>query len=145
MMKKHYVGLVVMVAFLIGVVVLPGCAEMKDKLTGNPASKAAQSAPRYLDFSDILIPGDLTKIAKESYITNGQGRLVLSGKVYGDSLAQYFLTSMYSEGWTTLNHYKFQGSIKLFFKKSERFATILIQENPLGTRVEIWEVPQEKI
>ncbi|HQI00434.1 MAG TPA: hypothetical protein PLA18_04100 [Deltaproteobacteria bacterium] len=144
-MKKHYVGLVVMVAFLIGVVVLPGCAEMKDQLTGTPASKAAQSAPRYLDFNDILIPGDLTKIAKESYITNGQGRLVLSGKVYADSLAQYFLTSMYSEGWTTLNQYKYQGSIKLFFKKPERFASILIQENPLGTWVEIWEVPQEKI
>lgn len=145
MMKKQYVGLVVMVAFLIGMVVLPGCAEMKEKLTGSPVSKSAQSAPRYLDFSDILIPGELTKNAKESYITNGQGRMVLSGKVYGDSLAQFFLTSMYSEGWTTLNQYKYQGSIKLFFKKSERFASILIMENPLGTWVEIWEVPQEKI
>lgn len=144
-MKKKYVGLVVIAAFLTGMVMLPGCAEMKEKLTGTPASKAAQPAPRYLDFSDILIPGDLTKNAKESYITNGQGLLVLSGRVTGDSLAQFFLTSMYTEGWTTLNQYKYQGAIKLFFKKSERFSTILIQENPLGTRVEIWEIPQGKI
>lgn len=143
MMKKQYVGLF-MVVFLIGIVALPGCADLKDKLTGT-SSKGVQPAPRYLDFSDILIPGDLNKVAKECYITNGQGLMVLSGKVYGDSLAQFFLTSMYSEGWTTLNQYKYQGVIKLFFKKSERFASILIIENPLGTRVEIWEVPQEKI
>jgi hypothetical protein len=144
MMKKQCVGFVV-VAFLIGIVMLPGCAEMKEKLTGTPAPKGVQASPRYLDFSDILIPADLNKVAKECYITNGQGLLVLSGKVYGDSLAQFFLTSMYSEGWTTLNQYKYQGAIKLFFKKPERFASILIMENPLGTRVEIWEIPQENI
>jgi hypothetical protein len=44
-----------------------------------------------------------------------------------------------------LNQYKYQGSIKLFFKKQDKFSTIVISEDPLSTRVEIWEIPQEKI
>lgn len=142
-MKKHFAGLfmIPLIAFLA----LSGCAQINETFSKPSSSKGVQSPPRYLDFSDILVPGDLSKIAKESYITNGHGRLVLSGRVYGESLAQFFLTSMYSEGWTTLNQYKYQGVIKLFFKKSERFSSVLIQENPLGTWVEIWVVPQQKI
>lgn len=142
-MKKHYVGLFMI--SLIALLALSGCARINETFSKSSTSQGTQPAPRYLDFSDILVPGDLNKMAKESYITNGHGRMVLSGRVYGESLAQFFLTSMYSEGWTTLNQYKYQGAIKLFFKKSERFSSILILENPLGTRVEIWVVPQQKI
>jgi len=52
---------------------------------------------------------------------------------------------MNSEGWIALNQYKYQGSVKLFFKKQDKFASILIAEDPLSTRVELWVVPQEKI
>ena len=62
-----------------------------------------------------------------------------------ESLSQFFITSMNSEGWVSLNQYKFQGTVKLFFKKQDRFASVLIEENPLATRVELWVVPQEKI
>ncbi len=141
-MKKLYV---VMTILALGIFVLPGCARIQETFAGSPASQEARPVPRYLDFSDVLLPGELNKIAQESYITNGYGRLVLSGRLQGESLAQYFATSMYSDGWTTLNQYKYQGAIKLFFKKSERIATILITENPLGTRVEIWAVPLGKI
>jgi hypothetical protein len=141
-MKKLYVGMTILI---LGLLVLPGCARIQEIFSGSPASREAQPASRYLDFSDVLVPGEMSKVAKESYITNGHGRLVLSGRVQGESLAQYFVTSMYSEGWTTLNQYKYQGAIKLFFKKSERIASILITENPLGTQVEIWVVPLGKI
>ncbi|HON37384.1 MAG: hypothetical protein ACOX3E_02450 [Desulfomonilia bacterium] len=141
-MKKLYV---VMTVLALGFLVLPGCARIQETFSGSPASQEARPVPRYLDFSDILLPGELNKVVQESYITNGHGRLVLSGRLQGESLAQYFMTSMYSDGWTTLNQYKYQGAIKLFFKKSERIASILITENPLGTRVEIWAVPLGKI
>lgn len=141
-MKKLYVGMTILA---LGFLVLPGCASIQETFSGSPASQEARPVPRYLDFSDVLLPGELNKITQESYITNGHGRLVLSGRLEGESLAQYFVTSMYSDGWTTLNQYKYKGAIKLFFKKSERIATILISENPLGTRVEIWAVPLGKI
>ena len=130
---------------LAAMLLMPGCAQVKEKFSASPSSAAKQPAARYFDFNDVLIPGDLSKEFKESFITNGHGRLVLSGRVESESLAQYFITSMYTDGWTALNQYKYQGSIKLFFKKSERIATILITENPLGTRVEIWVIPQGKI
>ena len=141
-MKKLSTGIVILV---LGFLVLPGCARVQEMFPGLTASQGAQPAPRYLDFSDVLLPGELNKVSKESYITNGHGRLVLSGRLQGESLAQYFVTSMYSDGWTTLNQYKYQGAVKLFFKKSERIASILITENPLGTQVEIWVVPLGKI
>jgi len=130
---------------LAALLLMPGCAQVKEKFSKSPSSVAKQPAARYFDFNDVLIPGDLSKEFRESFITNGHGRLVLSGRVESESLAQYFITSMYTDGWTALNQYKYQGSIKLFFKKSERIATILITENPLGTRVEIWVIPQGKI
>ncbi len=143
-MKKPYAGVVVVL--MMGALVLTGCASLQEKMNGAQESKQAQPQSRYLDFSDVLIPGDLEKDAKESYlINNSHGRLVVKGRVYADSLAQFFITSMNTDGWAMLNQYKYQGSIKLFFKKSERFSTILITENPLATWVEIWVVPQERI
>jgi hypothetical protein len=136
----------ILLSIVVALMLLPGCAQMKETLSGGSSPKQdTRPSPRYLDFNDILIPGELEKVQKESFIINGQGRLVLSGRVENESLAQFFITSMNSEGWASLNQYTFQGSIKLFFKKQEKIATILITEDPLSTRVEIWEIPQEKI
>ncbi len=143
MMNKVYNGLVVVL--MVCIIALPGCAKVKEFINNSQSEQGVQATPRYLDFSDILIPGDLNKVPKESYITNGHGRLVLSGRIYGESLAQFFITSMNTDGWAMMNQYKYQGSIKIFFKKSDRFSSIEITENPLGTLVEIWVVPQEKI
>lgn len=138
MKRTVLVGLVLML-------MLSGCAEFKNATSGASSTPEPRPSPRYLDFADILIPGDLDRVAKECYITNGFGKMVVSGRVEGESLSQFFITSMNSEGWVALNQYKFQGSVKLFFKKQDKFAEILIVENPLATRVEIWVVPQEKI
>lgn len=135
-----------LLSLIIAAVMLPGCAQMKESFNNvTGVSKEVPPSSRYLDFHDILIPGEMEKVAKESFIINGNGRLVLSGRVDNDSLSQFFITSMNKEGWVSLNQYKYQGAIKLFFKKPEKFATIVISEDPLSTRVEIWEVPQEKI
>ena len=130
---------------LVFVLVLAGCAQLKNATSGMSTGPETKPSPRYLDFADILIPGELERVAKECNITNGYGKLVVSGRVEAESLSQFFITSLNSEGWVALNQYKFQGSIKLFFKKQDKFASLLIEENPLATRVEIWVVPQEKI
>lgn len=133
-------------ASLAVVILLTGCAQLKGAGGSGPsAAEETRPTPRYLDFSDILIPGELDRVPKECFITNGFGRLVVSGRVQSESLAQFFITSMNTEGWIALNQYKYQGAIKLFFKKQDKFASVLIAEDPLSTRVELWVVPQEKI
>lgn len=134
-------------AIVAVMLLLSGCAQMKSMGLGaeKPAGEEARPAPRFLDFSDVLVPGELQRVNKDCFISNGFGRLVVSGRVQAESLAQFFLTSMNQDGWVSLNQYKFQGSTKLFFKKPDRFATILVTEDPLSTRVEIWVIPQEKI
>ena len=130
---------------LILVFMLAGCAQFKNATSGGSSTPETRPSPRYLDFADILIPGELERVTKDCNITNGFGKLVVSGRVEVESLSQFFITSMNSEGWVSLNQYKFQGTVKLFFKKPDRFASVLIEENPLATRVELWVVPQEKI
>ncbi len=130
---------------IVLVLMLAGCAQLKNATSSASTTPETRPSPRYLDFADILIPGELERVAKECNITNGFGKLVVSGRVEVESLSQFFITSMNSEGWVSLNQYKFQGSAKLFFKKQDKFASVLIEENPLATRVEIWVVPQEKI
>jgi hypothetical protein len=130
---------------LVLVLMLAGCAQLKSVTSNESSSQETRPSPRYLDFADILIPGELERVTKECSITNGFGRLVVSGRIEPESLSQFFITSMNSEGWVSLSQYKFLGNIKLFFKKQDKFAEILIAENPLSTRVEIWMVPQEKI
>ena len=135
----------ILLSLIIASLLLPGCAQMRDSFNNATGKPSTPPSPRYLDFNDILIPGELEKVQKETNIINGQGRLVLSGRVDNDSLSQFFITSMNKEGWVSLNQYKFQGSINLFFKKQDKIATIVISEDPLSTRVVIWEIPQEKI
>jgi len=130
---------------LVVVLMFSGCAQLKNAASNVTSSSETRPSPRYLDFADIMIPGELERSAKECYITNGFGKLVVTGRVETESLAQFFITSMNDEKWVALNQYKYQGSVKLFFKKQDKFAEILIEENPLATRVEIWVVPQEKI
>jgi hypothetical protein len=134
-------------AIVAVLMLLSGCAQMKAMGLGSDKSSTDENrpTPRYLDFSDVLIPGELHRVNKECFLSNGFGRLVVSGRIEAESLAQFFLTSMNQEGWVSLNLYKFQGSTKMFFKKPGRFATVLVTEDPLSTRAEIWVIPQEKI
>jgi hypothetical protein len=101
----------------------------------------APSSPVYLDFNDVLVPPELKRSANECYLSNGFGRLVLSGRVEGDSLSNFFLSGMPSTGWQVLDQYKYQGAIRLFFAKPDKISTILITENPMDTKVEIWVTP----
>lgn len=106
-----------------------------------PAQPEAKAGPVYMDFTDVLVPGELKRSAGECYLSNGFGRLVLTGRVDGGSLATFFKSGMPSTGWQVLDQYTYGGAVKLFFAKTDKLATILITENPLETKVEIWVTP----
>jgi hypothetical protein len=104
--------------------------------TSTPAS--APKGPSFMDFSDILIPSELSKDDSGSYLVNGFGCLVVTGRVDGDSIEKFFSSTMPSAEWARLDEYRYQGNIKMFFMKPDKLASILISENPMDTRVEIW-------
>ncbi len=127
------------VAVLAISIMIPGCANIKEYFgTKTATTQKAKPQPCYLDFKDVLIPGELKKAEGESYITDANGILVLSGRVDKDSLAEFFKTSMTSDGWIFQHEYGFKSSIKLFFSKPGKISSFTISENPLGTKVEIW-------
>ncbi len=108
-----------------------------------PSATAPASAPKepsYLDFPDVLIPSELSRDASECYMVNGFGRLVVRGRVDGDSIEKFFGSTMPSSGWSRSDEYRFQDNIKMFFMKPDKLASILISENPMDTRVEIWVI-----
>jgi hypothetical protein len=102
------------------------------------APAPAPKGPSFMDFADILIPSELSKDTSGCYIVNGFGRLVVTGRVDGDSIEKFFSSTMPSAEWSRLDEYSYQGNIKMFFMKPDKLASILISENPMDTRVEIW-------
>ncbi|MEA3221557.1 MAG: hypothetical protein U9P49_00115 [Thermodesulfobacteriota bacterium] len=132
------------VAVLAISIMIPGCANIKEYFGAKTATtQKAGPHPCYLDFKDVLVPGELKKSESESFITDANGILVLSGRVDKDSLAEFFKTSMTSDGWIFQHEYGFKSSIKLFFSKPGKISSFLISENPLGTTVEIWVTKQK--
>jgi hypothetical protein len=110
----------------------------------SPAQAPAPKGPSYMDFADVLIPAELGKDSSGSYIVNGFGQLVVRGRVDGESVEKFFSSTMPSAGWSRLDEYSFQGNIKMYFSKPDKIASILISENPMDTRVEIWVVQTKK-
>ena len=117
-----------------GWVVEDGCLKCEKPAAPVPTPKG----PSFLDFADILIPSELSKDTSGSYIVNGFGRLVVTGRVDGDSIEKFFSSTMPSADWSRLDEYRYQDNIKMFFMKPDKLASILISENPMDTRVEIW-------
>lgn len=65
---------------------LSGCAQLKGAGANAPRPPRRPGLhPGYLEFPDILIPGELERVSKECFITNGFGRLVVSGRVQSES------------------------------------------------------------
>jgi hypothetical protein len=140
-MKPRYI----LIAAILLILSISGCNGMKlhdvkprELPQQAPTQAPAPKGPSYLDFADILIPAELGKDASESYIVNGFGRLVVRGRVDGESVEKFFSSTMPSAGWSRLDEYRFQGNIKMYFSKPDKLASILISENPMDTKVEIW-------
>ncbi len=123
--------LIMSLALLLG-----GCSAIDELIKGRDPEVITEH--RYLAFRDVLIPGGMSEA--ESDIENGQGRLVLSGRIEGLSLLRFFNSSMVSDGWSLVKKIQYNGAVKLFFEKEGAIASINISENPVTTRVEIWYV-----
>ena len=142
-MKKSTAVYFTIIALALGSI-SAGCARMQEIAGKNiKSSQRVAPKPRYLDFPDILIPGEMNKDNGETFIMDRYGRLVITGRVSSQSLKKFFIASMPSDGWRLLNEYSYGDSIKLFFSKPGGICTILITENPLGTKAEIWRTLQK--
>ena len=137
----------VMIALLVGA----GCATTKESSssadeTGEKKGAATGPVPVYYDFSDILVPGELSLDRKDSFVystpTVTAGVLMFDGYVEGASLVNFFTVNMAKDGWTLKSSFRFRRTI-LNFEKGERSCLISVAEYTLqNTKVEIWVAPQ---
>jgi hypothetical protein len=139
--------LVVSVFLLVGV----GCSTTKksENLSEDTDEKKAEirgPAPIYYDFEDILIPAELSMVKKKSvvYATPAftAGVLVFEGRVTGDSLVNFFSSSMAKDAWLLRSSFRHQDQVILNFEKGERSCLIVIEESTLKTQVKVWVAPQ---
>lgn len=113
--------------------------------TEEKKAEASGPAPIYYDFEDISIPAELSLVRKKSFVysTPGftAGVLVFKGGVAGDSLVNFFNSSMAKDGWVPRSSFRY-GRVILSFEKGERSCLISIEESTLTTQVEVWVAPQ---
>jgi len=141
---KRYMGIYFIALVLVLGTAGAGCTKFQEIASKDfKSNEHVSPKPRYLDFPDILIPGEMQKDSGETFITDRCGRLVVSGRVSSQSLSKFFMASLVSDGWRLLHEYGFRDSTKLFFSKPGSIATISITENPLGTKAEIWRTLQK--
>lgn len=139
---RRWLALMVIAGFALS---MTACESTKHALgIGEPAPPAA---PKYYDFSDVLVPPELDLDTKGSvvYETGGAkaGVLLFSGRVEVESLVEFFRKSMQRDGWTLVSSVRFN-RILLHFTKAGRACQILIWEKPLTTEVEIHVHPLKK-
>lgn len=104
--------------------------------------KKKELAPRYLDFEDVLIPGELEVDKKSVYQSPGfaGGVLTLKGRVDMASLVSFFTANMPKDSWIVVSEFK-SPRTKLLFQKDRKRCVIGISEGILKTEVEIWVAP----
>jgi hypothetical protein len=128
-----------------------GCSTLKPKENpaapsgaAAPTAKAAENAPVYYDFGDVMLPGQLKVQKGDSFVMSSAGMtsgvLVLKGNVDSASLIAFFKNKMPADGWRQMGSFSSARSIMLF-EKQNRWCVILIAEGTFSTRVEIWVEP----
>ncbi len=119
-------------------------AEWSEESDGQP-TEISGPAPIYYDFDDISIPAELSLVPKKSFVYSTPaftaGVLVFKGGVAGDSLVNFFSSSMAKDGWVPRSSFRY-GRVILSFEKGERSCLISIEESTLTTQVEVWVAPQ---
>jgi hypothetical protein len=146
---SHFAGKVKMVAVLACAAVLfmmPwGCAMMGGGQQGTARSTepAARTGPVpfYHDFTDVILPGELKVIDKESSIFRSPGFstgiLALEGRLDAGSLSTFFENNMAKDNWQLVSSFKYR-PLMMLFEKGNRNCVIRINETPIKTNVEIW-------
>jgi len=140
---------------ILGVIVttLAACSSMNATSSSSAAGSAAQtSSPTlYRDFSDILLPSEMKRDPKRTYIVEGSGLttgiLTVKGWVDRNSLIDFFKSAMDREKWQEIASFKSPSadtSSILVFQKAGRTAVISIREGWIYTYAEIAVAPSAK-
>lgn len=120
-----------------------GCADSQWFKKGTSLfQKKKEPVPRYLDFEDVLIPGELEVDKKSVYQSPGfaGGVLTLKGRVEMISLVSFFTANMPKDSWIVVSEFK-SPRTKLLFQKDKKRCVISISEGILKTEVEVWVAP----
>ncbi len=141
----------IMMVFVGGCFLVSGCAGSQVMGTSGSSSLSTspgknKNAPRYYDFSDILIPGELKVDDKSTYVvqTSGfaTGILVFEGRINRNVLISFFQTNMAKDNWEAISIFKSpRTSTFLLFKKARRWCVISISAGDFSTHVEIGVAP----
>ena len=126
------------------------------QMIGSPGSASPsttvvqnENAPKYYDFTDVLIPGKLKLDDKSTYVvqTSGfsTGILVLGGKINRNALVSFFQNNMAKDNWKAISSFKSpRTSTFLLFQKANRWCIISIKEGDFNTHVEIGVAPSSQ-
>lgn len=139
--KRMRIG--VMLTALCFLLTASGCADSQlFKKVAAPFQKKKGPAPRYLDFEDVLIPGELEVDKKSVYQSPGfaGGVLTLKGRVDMISLVSFFTANMPKDSWIIVSEFK-SPRTKLLFQKDRKRCVISISEGIWKTEVEVWVAP----
>ena len=138
------------VGLFIVLLVGTGCAGTQESPPSNEGTdkrtiEATGPVPSYYDFTDILIPAELSLERKKSFVYSTAsftaGVLVFEGRVERESLVNFFTANMANDGWVLRSSFRYRRTI-LLFEKDERSCLVNVSESPLKTHVEIWVAPQ---
>jgi len=152
-MKKSIFLLAVMTVLPILFLACGSTAVRKESAAAQPEateSRATESRAlvnQYHEFSDVLIPGELTAKPRRSFVyrTPGfaAGLLVFQGRIDAASLSSFFESNMARDNWIYTSAFKFNPMI-MIFEKDNRSCVIRIEETLFVTHVEVWMVPTSK-
>ena len=130
--------------------VIAGCATktLSEKSTPIGDSQLTEGGETafslYYDFKDVPVPKVMKVEKEQSFIFQTTeltaGVLSFSAKVEPDSLINYFINKMPSDGWRFLSSFKSPKNI-LFFLKDNRFCVITITSKTFTTNLQILVTP----
>lgn len=147
-MKKSISLLTVMTVLSILLLACNSTAVRKESAAAQPeATESKATVNQYHEFSDVLIPGELTVKPKRSYVyrTPGfaAGLLVFQGRIDAASLSSFFESNMARDNWRYTSAFKYNPMI-MIFEKDNRACVIRIEETMFVTHVEVWMAPTSK-
>ncbi len=112
--------------------------------TPNPDPKPESPDALYYDFSDVLVPKQLSLKKDESFVYDTSsftaGFLTFEGRVELRSLTQFFVEAMSQDNWLLGAKFTHKEVVLLFEKPNKR-SIMYITETRFKTKVRIWVAP----
>ena len=151
---KGVTSLTIRVGFIailaVSLAAMVGCSALnKDKEaeagSPQPSGKSDKIPPVYLDFDDVLIPGEM-KIDRDKtflYQTSGftVGILALKGRVEIGSLIAFFEKNMPRDNWQLVSEFKSPARTMMLFQKTNRWCVVEISEGTYNAYAKVWVAP----